>query len=381
MKTIKNINKSMTVSSLRSVAMLSLVATFIFTMIIVPIVQADQYDEKINALAQDSQAKQNQTAQLGAEAASISDTISKLQSQINAMQEKINVNEAKIAELKVEIQKAEAELVKQKKLLGAIIKSTYVDGDITTLEMLATSKDLSDFFDKQQYKESVRTKIKQTLDKVQQLKLDLNTQKETIEKINTEQKSLQNQLSAQRAESDRLLGLNQEQQGALNAQIKDNSSKIAQLRAAQAAENAKRINSSGGRLIVGGNNGRDTYPTKYRNIPQDAVVDAWGMYNRQCVSYTAWKVYESGRHMPYWGGIGNANQWDDNARRAGIPVDTSPRAGDVAVAHWGYYGHVMYVESVNPNGTINISQYNYDFKGTYSEIYGMSTAGLVFIHF
>ena len=35
--------------------------------------------------------------------------------------------------------------------------------------------------------------------------------------------------------------------------------------------------------------------------------------------------------MPRWGNQsrGNANQWDDNARREGIPVDTDPRPGDV----------------------------------------------------
>ena len=85
--------------------------------------------------------------------------------------------------------------------------------------------------------------------------------------------------------------------------------------------------------------------------------------------------------MPYWGGRGNANQWDDNARSAGIPVDSTPRPGSVAVSNSGYYGHVMWVESVNPNGTINVSQYNWGLDGRYSEAYNLSPAGLVFIHF
>lgn len=84
--------------------------------------------------------------------------------------------------------------------------------------------------------------------------------------------------------------------------------------------------------------------------------------------------------MPYWGGVGNANQWDENARAAGIPTDYSPRAGDVAISNAGYYGHAMYVESVNPNGTINISQYNASWTGTYSTN-TISASGLVFIHF
>ncbi len=111
------------------------------------------------------------------------------------------------------------------------------------------------------------------------------------------------------------------------------------------------------------------------------MIDSWGMFNRECVSYTAWKVAESGRYMPYWGGIGNANQWDDNARAYGIPADGSPRAGDVAIKNSQPYGHAMYVEGVNSNGTINISQYNASLDGRFSRVYNMSPGGLVFIHF
>jgi surface antigen len=104
------------------------------------------------------------------------------------------------------------------------------------------------------------------------------------------------------------------------------------------------------------------------------------MYLRQCVSYTAWKVHASGRNMPYWGGFGNAKQWDDNAIAAGIPVDRNPQVGDVAVSNRGYYGHVMYVEAVHGDGTISISQYNASWDGTYSEA-RIPIGDLVFIHF
>ena len=113
----------------------------------------------------------------------------------------------------------------------------------------------------------------------------------------------------------------------------------------------------------------------YSNNP-----DPWGMYKRQCVSYAAWKVSSSGRIMPYWGGRGNASNWDNNARASGIPVDATPRVGDVAVENSGYYGHVMFVEEVYQNGTILVSQYNADGAGHYS-VETISTSGLLFIHF
>lgn len=374
MKKIKN--KLGKKSLLRSVTTFAVVAVLGIS----ALVQADQFQQQIDAINQDSGVKQAGLNQLGAEASGLSDTIGKLQGEINAMQAKIVENQKNAEDLRLQIIAAEAELVKQKELLGDMIKAMYLEGDITEVEMLASSKNLSDYFDKQQYQETVRSKIKTTVDKVTQLKLDLNTQKETLEKLIAEQKVIQDQLAVQRAEQDRLLALNQGQQSALDSEIKANKGKVVQLRAEQAAENAKRFRNSGV-TVVPGSNGNDTYPNIWRNSPQDSLVDSWGMYNRECVSWTAWKVAYSGRRMPYWGGVGNANQWDDNARRAGIPVDGNPRPGDVAVAHWGYYGHTMYVESVNPNGTINISQYNYDFNGTYSEAYNMPTSGLVFIHF
>jgi surface antigen len=107
------------------------------------------------------------------------------------------------------------------------------------------------------------------------------------------------------------------------------------------------------------------------------------MYNRECVSYTAWKVYSTYGYMPYWGGVGNANQWPGNAARAGIPTSSTPRVGSVAVWNVGYYGHVMWVEAVNADGSIWISQYNYDFNGRYSEMYvsaGMAS-NLTYIYF
>jgi surface antigen len=132
------------------------------------------------------------------------------------------------------------------------------------------------------------------------------------------------------------------------------------------------------------------------------------MYNRECVSYVAYRVATDGigGDMPYWGGRGNAWQWafdgwrsatppriqtyspsgsvwhTANAKVDGIPYVSASNVqrGDVAVKN-GTYGHVMYVESVNPNGTINISQFNYDWQGTYSEAYNVSTAGLAFLRF
>ncbi len=120
------------------------------------------------------------------------------------------------------------------------------------------------------------------------------------------------------------------------------------------------------------------YPEVLCKQPLDRVVDPWGMYDRECVSYTAYRVAESGRSMPY--GFGDANKWPTAARAHGIAVDTKPRVGDVAIRTDTNHGHSMYVDAVNTNGTIKVSQYNLYKTGTYSQDV-LSPQGLQFIHF
>lgn len=93
------------------------------------------------------------------------------------------------------------------------------------------------------------------------------------------------------------------------------------------------------------------------------VSDPWRYALRNCTSYVAWRVHsQHGLAIPGWG---NATNWDNAARRAGYGVDTSPRAGDIAV--WeGQYGHVAYVVEVNTDQTVNVEQYNIAGNGQFS---------------
>ncbi|HSX46563.1 MAG TPA: CHAP domain-containing protein [Patescibacteria group bacterium] len=343
--------------------------------VVTPLVRADQFDEQINQLRSDNSQKQQAVNQLQIQADSYQGAIDQLQAQINAIQTQIHDNQAKRDDLQNQIAAAEAELDKQKKLLGEDIKAMYVEGEISTLEMLASSKDLSEFLDKQQYRTSVQDKIKTTLDKITALKAQLKDQKQKVEQLLAEEQDMNQQLSANQAEQNRLLGLTVDQQNAYSAQIKQNNSQIADLRAQQAAAN-RRLGGS----AEAGDPGHGGYPNYLYSAAQDSIFDPWGMYNRECVSYTAWKVYQAYGHMPFWGGHGNANQWPGSAQADGIPTGSTPRAGAVAISMAGYYGHAMWVEAVYSNGYIRVSQMNYDLAGHYSEM-TINGNGLTYIYF
>jgi len=338
-----------------------------------PFAYAATYNQQIQNLQRQNAGHISSRNDLGLQAQSLQDQIATLQSEVAGLESQIRESEAKKARTEAAIAEAEAELAMQKKTLGANIKQLYLDDEMSTLEMLATSKSLSEYIDKEQNLNTVQSKIKTTMDRIAELQKKLEADRVAVEQLLADQRSMRDSIAAKQAEANRLLALNQQEQAAFNVKISANNSKITELQRLQAIEN-NRFNI--GTPTYGGTGG---YPWANVSYPSYSA-DPWGMYKRECVSYTAWRVAASGRHMPYWGGRGNAKQWPANARAAGIPVDGSPRVGDVAISTSGTYGHAMYVEAVNGNGTITVSQYNSSWDGRYS-IATRSTSGLVFIHF
>ena len=345
-----------------------------------PLVRADQFDVQINALQQQNADAQNTLNGLISQASSYQDAINQLQAQINAIQAAIAANEQQQAQLQQEIISDQQQIDQEKAVLGNDIKTTYISGQITPVEMLATSSSLSDYIDKQQAYAVVQDKIQATVQQITALQKKLQSQKAEVDQLLVSQNAQNAQLGAAQNQQSQLLAYNEGQQSAFNSQIASNSSKIADLRRQQAILNAQ-YNIGNFR----GDPGNGGYPSVWANAPQDSMIDNWGMYNRECVSYTAFMVHQDylagkdSHDMPWWGGAGNANQWDGDARAAGIPVDSNPTVGSIAISHAGYYGHAMYVAAVNGN-EIYVQQFNAQLNGTYSEGWRYIT-GLVFIHF
>lgn len=68
--------------------------------------------------------------------------------------------------------------------------------------------------------------------------------------------------------------------------------------------------------------------------------------------YCTWYAKERRPDLPNM--LGNGGQWVANAAARGLATGSAPRAGAIAEIP----GHVAYVESVNGNGTITISEMN-----------------------
>jgi surface antigen/peptidoglycan hydrolase CwlO-like protein len=353
-------------------------------------VYADRFDEQIQDLREQNAGYQNRVEALAEEAESYQDAINKLEQQINSLQQQIVANQQASAKLEREIKAKEAEIKHQRGVLGQSIKAMYLEGQISTMEILAASRDLSEFVNKQVARETVQNKIKTLVDEIQQLKIELEQKQRELQTRIREQKNQQAELNATQNEQAELLGYTLDQKNAFNSKITSNKSRIAELYRQQALENIRRFGGSGGQLGGGG------YPWGFAKCIHTGQVSGgcwnydWAVggqiYNwnlsgygyRNCTDWVAWRVEATGGHVP--SGLGNANTWDDRAPAYGYTVSSTPRVGAAAVSNGGYWGHVMYVEAVNGDGTITVSDYNRAGTGRY-DINAISPSGLRFVYF
>lgn len=95
-----------------------------------------------------------------------------------------------------------------------------------------------------------------------------------------------------------------------------------------------------------------------------SISNAGNLYtDGQCTYYAFNRRAELGKPIgSLWG---NASNWAASASQAGFSVNNSPEVGAVFQSGPGQngaggYGHVGIVESVNPNGTLTVSEMNWN---------------------
>jgi surface antigen/peptidoglycan hydrolase CwlO-like protein len=347
------------------------------------VANADSFDDQINALKGQEAAQQASADALHAQANNYQQQVAQYQAQINLLRSQIALNQAQMNRLNAQIADAKAKLEKQKTILSEDIKAMYLSSTVTPLEMLASSKNISDFFDQQQYQDSMKDKIQAAMDTIVQLKAQLEGQQKNLLGILSAQSAQQAQLQQTQSQLASLEAVAEQNASAADAQVRNSNSQIASLREQQAAALAAASvgfdgtipgasGGSGGACDNGHGNGG--YPMSWCNAPQDSITTPWG-YSRECVSWAGWRRKDLGRVAYGWG---NANQWANGARSAGLRVDSSPEVGAIAQTSAGPFGHVAVVEAVSGSSVI-VSEMNYDDAGHY-RLGKYPAAYFVYIH-
>lgn len=342
---------------------------------------ADQFDAKIQQLQQDIVEYQAEASRLNAESVTLANTLAQLNNERRALQAQIDMNEARHTQLVIQIDETEKEIKETQDALGVTLADLFVDDGISPIEMLASSRNINDYLDKQEYRNSIRDELGSTIKRVKQLKQDLTDKRDEVTKVLNEQKVARQTLIERENEQQSLLAQTKNDEANYQNLIKDSRAKIEEARAQQIIMN-NRANQGGGSKVLGA--GRNS---AYENIwgNKDCIVgadamsyqgangnggDGYGYGCRQCASYAAWRFrLATGRTDV---NLGNGGSFAYNAIRAGYKnLGRSPQPGSLAVM-WGINsppyatnarpGHVAWVESVSDDGSrVVVSQYNWNY--------------------
>lgn len=331
--------------------------------------------ERDAKIAQQAEAKAK-ADQKAKEAQQIQQQITSVQSQIdqtsnalNGTVSQISSTDKSINDLTSQIKQKEDELALQKENLGNVIASWYMEGQDGLFTAILSSSAVSDIISQQQYYDSVKQQVLNTMDQINKMRDDLAAQKTDKENkmrelsdLKKQQEGYKKTVEDQKSQKDRLLAMTVSQKADYLATVDKLNKEITQISAEIYAERQRSKNKE---VWV---YGTSAYP--YTDID---VPDNWMFLTRECTSYVAWywNVKLGKEFVNTRPGQGSAWNWPALAHDQGYSVSNTPKVGAIITwqsSHMMPYGHVAIVEGVNSDGTIDLSEYNWSrYSYTYRE--------------
>lgn len=373
----------------------------------------------LNAKKEEAE-KTKKSDEAASTALSYENEVNRLNTEINEKQAAINASISRINALTKEIDEKIAALTEQKTALAEVLNDLNHDHDTALILQIASSKNITDLTEKQARTSAIKNQIASYAEKIRETKEELEQQKSDMEVLKQGQEREQAEIANIR-----------NQQASLQQKYANDASAFAaeaeEARRIQAEEVAKAMEEERRRIVAaaaanGGwapsvavytNNANDTYAYRDYCPQNDGNNLGWGAYFNQfgytnyyggfmceCVSYAGYKAYEywHGRisggkeaYAPWNVAWGNAASWGWSAAAYGYHVSSVPVAHSVAVWPISGVGHVQWVEAVDENYGIYISEYNNtgtanghmhgDYGEDYWSAYEYQSAGFTFIYF
>ena len=339
-----------------------------------------QIQNQIQALNEDLLKYEKQANALRSQSASLKNELAILSSEKAAIQVKLDISEARHAKLVAEIEDAEHKIELTREALGETIADIWIEDQISPIERMFSSETIGQYLDKQEYRNSIRDDLKLSIDEIKKLKDELVVKRNEIKVVLDEQRASRDELASKERTTQTLLEQTQGQEQAYQRILNETNQRMQDLQ--KEYERARQA-WTGGYITTGGTGG---YPWAGVGYPcwSPGCSDPWGLFYRECVSFVAWRLDRAGKGVRHFGGLGHAYQWPQTTRgyttqygskkAASAPGSyvAEPHVGDAVMIPPGvqstpWTGHVMFVESINGDGSINISEYNFAGPGLYSE--------------
>lgn len=379
-----------------------------------PSVNAQDIDSQINSANSQIQNLNNQKQAVAGQVEQLSQDLTNVQSRINSVQAEQETAKANLEVLKAEISKLETLIAERNERLKDQARAVQVNGARSYVDFLLNADSITDVVNRigvivdlvganrqlmqeqARDKEQVQTKEQAQKDNLDQQKANeaqLQNLQTELSATFTKHKATLANLSNEELEAIAARdGLVQEKERLAAEKARADAEKAAAQKAAEEAKEAmlkateeavaKAAATPAAATIAAKSEAASTTssstaattpaPAKAANIvvggsfaaPNPSFVAALnGGYFGQCTYYMYNRFAQLGAPIRTTA-LGNAAEWPANAAAAGYGVSSTPRAGTAIVFQRGVggadpvYGHVGFVERVNADGSLFISEMN-----------------------
>lgn len=385
-----------------------------------PSVNAQDIDSQINSANSQIQNLNNQKQAVAGQVEQLSQDLTNVQSRINSVQAEQETAKANLEVLKAEISKLETLIAERNERLKDQARAVQVNGARSYVDFLLNADSITDVVNRigvivdlvganrqlmqeqARDKEQVQTKEQAQKDNLDQQKANeaqlqnlqtelsatftkhkatlANLSNEELEAIAARDGLIQEKerLAAEKARADAEKAAAQKAaEEAKEAMLKATEEAVAKAAATPAAATASTPATIAAKSEAASTTSSSTAattpaPAKAANIvvggsfaaPNPSFVAALnGGYFGQCTYYMYNRFAQLGAPIRTTA-LGNAAEWPANAAAAGYGVSSTPRAGTAIVFQRGVggadpvYGHVGFVERVNADGSLFISEMN-----------------------
>ena len=372
-----------------------------------PSVNAQDIDSQINTANSQIQNLNNQKQAVAGQVEQLSQDLTNVQSRINSVQAEQETAKANLEVLKSEISKLETLIAERNERLKDQARAVQVNGARSYVDFLLNADSITDVVNRigvivdlvganrqlmqeqARDKEQVETKeeaqkanlVQQEANEAQlqnlqtELSATFNRHKATLANLSNEELEAiaardglvqeKERLAAEKARADAEKAAAQKAaEAAKEAMLKATEEAVAQAAATPgaataatpvtAAAKSEAAVAKSSNIVVGGS---------FASPDPSFVAALNGGYFGQCTYYMYNRFAQLGAPIRT-SALGNAAEWPANAAAAGYGVSSTPRAGTAIVFQRGVggadpvYGHVGFVERVNADGSLFISEMN-----------------------
>lgn len=182
----------------RPIRSLTSIFLALFTALVVSVspVFANEYQQEIDRINEEIEAGEAEVESLQYQANTLQGKLTELQGETASLESQIATTQQNITDKENAIAGAEADLVRQREILAENIRVLYRNSNLDSLEILASSNDFSDFIEKQENLESLKTKIQDTIESIEETRKQLEQERKDLEGLQAQQETQRSELYA-----------------------------------------------------------------------------------------------------------------------------------------------------------------------------------------